>query len=250
MRKYVATIGVFDGVHIGHQRLLRRVRQMAEDQGRQSKVFVISYPFEYFFEDFDGLIMTVETRAVELAKFIDEVEVIDLLQVKDLMAEDFFERYFSKECSALIVGEDFRFGKGASADVHRLAEMCKKEGIGLEIVEDIVDSTKIRISSSMIRRYIKDGQIEKAAQLLGRDFSIHGFVKRVLEKPRNVVVVGLEDKFVVPKGGTFRATEEYSRTTGIVRFSNEVLYEAEGFRPAEGSTVEIVLLGREEGDPL
>ncbi|MGJ8454093.1 hypothetical protein ACSFC1_02165 [Pseudothermotoga sp. U03pept] len=250
MRNYVATIGVFDGVHIGHQRLLERVRQLSKDQGKKSKVFVISYPFEYFLENFDGLIMTVETRAVELAKFVDEVEVIDLLQVKDLLAEDFFERYFSRECSALIVGEDFRFGKGALADVHKLAEMCQRERIELEVVEDIVDSTKMRISSSVIRRYIKDGQIEKATELLGRDFSIHGFVERVLEKPHNTAVVGLEDKLVVPEKGTFKSREEYSRTTGVVRFADGILFEAEGFRPAQGSIVEIVLLEREEGDSL
>ncbi len=245
MTKYVMTIGVFDGVHMGHQQLLNTVKQNSVKYGYKSKAYVISYPFEYFSDDFDGLIMPLTARVLQISKFVDEVEVLDLLEIKDMTAEEFFDRYIVQDCSFLIVGEDFRFGKGASADVARLKQMCDINAINFEVFPQVLDSKNRRISSSLIRKLIKNGDLLEASKLLGRDFSIYGFTQETAER---VVFVNIDDRIVRPAKGVFQAFEKNFKMNGIVRFNDRIAFVCENFRAASHTALEIVLSERQEGD--
>ncbi|HOJ89294.1 MAG TPA: hypothetical protein PLD34_10015 [Pseudothermotoga sp.] len=248
MKDSVTTIGVFDGVHIGHQRLLERVRQVSTEYGYNSKAYVISYPFEYFRDDFDGLIMPLTARIFEISKFVDEVEVLDLLQIKDLSAEVFFGSYLAKNTSILIVGEDFRFGKGASVDVSGLKQMCERSGIRLEIFPEILDSQNRRISSSLIRTLVQKGDLEQVVELLGRDFSIYGSVDGVNEQTGEIFI-DIDDSIVKPEFGTFKAFERNFGVNGVMRFGDRVTFVCKDLHPAPHSTMEVVLF-QKKGEGL
>lgn len=242
MNKYVMTIGVFDGVHIGHQQLLSRVKQVSVNCGCKSKAYVISYPFEYFLDNFDGLVMPLTSRVLQISRFVDEVDVLDLLQIKDMTADDFFERYIVRDCHFLIVGEDFRFGKNASADVTRLKKMCEENTIQFEIFPEVFDSQNRRISSSMIRKLIQSGDIKEASKLLGRDLSIYGFIDQISGESEKSFTINIDDKIVRPTKGVFKAFEKNLGVNGLIKFDDKVTFISKDLHVVSGSLLEIVLL--------
>ncbi|MFN4190471.1 MAG: hypothetical protein ACK4E2_05715 [Pseudothermotoga sp.] len=246
MNRYVMTVGVFDGVHIGHQQLLNRVKESSLKLSCKSKAYVISYPFEYFLNEFDGLIMPLTDRILQVSKFVDEVEVLDLLQIKDIPAEDFFDRYLLKNCSSLIVGKDFRFGKDASADVTRLKKMCDEKGIELEIFPEVFDSQNRRVSSSLIRKLILNGHIDEASKLLGREFCICGSVEKITEGSEKGFVIHINDKIVRPKNGIFEAFERNFRVNGLVKFDDKVTFISKDLHAPPCSILKIVLSKHEK----
>ncbi|HEY8540866.1 MAG TPA: hypothetical protein VIL29_00675 [Pseudothermotoga sp.] len=248
MKEYVITIGVFDGVHIGHQQLLNKVKKTSVEHGYKSKAYVISYPFEYFLDDFDGLIMPLTDRVLQISKYVDEVDVLDLLQIKDMPADVFFDKYIAKNCSFLIVGEDFKFGKNASADITRLREMCKESEIQLEVFPEVFDSKNRRISSSLIRKLIREGEIGEVSRLLGRNLSIYGFVEKANEEALESFVVKTDEKIARPSMGTFKAFEKNFQVNGMVKFDDEIVFISKDLHAAPGSILEVVILGQQKGD--
>lgn len=250
MSKYVMTLGVFDGVHVGHQQLLNRVKETSLKLRCKSKAFVISYPYEYFLKDFDGLIISLTDRVLQVSKFVDEVEVLDLLQIKEMSPEDFFEKYLSKNSCHLIVGKDFRFGKDASADVAGLKKMCEEKGIVLEIFPEVFDSQNRRVSSSLIRKLIQNGDINEASRLLGRNLSICGSVETTVEESEKGFVVHIDDKIVRPKEGIFEAFERNFKVDGLVKFHDKITFISRNLCTSPGSILDIVLFDQKKEDKI
>ncbi|PLV58338.1 riboflavin biosynthesis protein RibF [Thermotoga sp. KOL6] len=165
----VVTIGVFDGVHIGHQKILEALKDVASFKRLPGLIFTISHPPEYFSPNFPGLLISTEERVRILSQYSKTV-VLDFLQIKDLSPEHFVEKYLPG-VSTVVVGKDFKFGKNAEGD----ASFLKKKGIEVHEVEDVVVGGK-RVSSSLIRSLVQEGNVEEIPLYLGRFYEISGIV--------------------------------------------------------------------------
>lgn len=174
----VMSIGVFDGVHVGHETILKMLIDMGRRKKAKTLVLTILYPMDYYRQNFDGLITSVTERISILQERIDMVETLDLIEVKDLDPHTFFKEWIEKrEVVGLVVGEDFRFGKGGVGDVNLLEKLCMDSDIELVVARDVKIDGR-RVSSSVIRRLVREGKVEEAARFLGRPFKITGKVYR------------------------------------------------------------------------
>jgi riboflavin kinase/FMN adenylyltransferase len=180
-QKSVVTIGSFDGVHIGHQAILQQVKEAAKRLQLPSVVMTFEpQPREYFSsERAPARLMRLREKIDALLDFgIDHVVCLKFnRQLRSLSAEDFIDRVLVNGLAVdyLIVGDDFRFGCDRSGDFSLLTERGKHSGF------DVMDTATVeidgqRVSSTLVREIVQRGDFQRAADLLGRPFSISGIV--------------------------------------------------------------------------
>ncbi|MDJ0657018.1 MAG: bifunctional riboflavin kinase/FAD synthetase [Xanthomonadales bacterium] len=181
-RGSVATIGNFDGLHLGHQTLIKRVRADALDRGQQP-VVVSFEPLarEYFARGSSPpRIYSVTERLALLHEMgIDTVWLMRFnARLAALSADEFVETLVKGiRPSKIVVGADFRFGKGRSGDRETLAEAGRQRGFTVDFVDKLTQGSDA-VSSTRIRGYLQDGELAKAERLLGRPFAMCGRVVR------------------------------------------------------------------------
>lgn len=180
-KKSVVTIGSFDGVHIGHQAILQQLKQAAERLQLPSVVMTFEpQPREYFStERAPARLMRLREKIHTLLDFgIDHVVCLKFnRQLRNLSAEDFIDRVLVQGLAVdyLIVGDDFRFGCDRSGDFAMLTERGAQ--CGFEVMDTAtVEADGKRVSSTLVREVVERGDFAKAAELLGRPFSISGVV--------------------------------------------------------------------------
>lgn len=173
---FAACIGCFDGVHIGHQEIIRTTIQKAQENNLSTKAISILNPWASFFPNFPGLIYPVHKRFQIIRSLgINEIEELDMSSIKDTPPAAFIKSILATGVKAIVVGRDFTFGKHAAGDVALLAQLAPQLGYELTVVPEVVlDSRKV--SSSWIRELLAQGAVEKATLLLGRPYSIVGKV--------------------------------------------------------------------------
>lgn len=175
----VVTMGTFDGVHLGHRKLLERLVEKAKETGGEA--VVISYyhhPLETIHKKTFPYLLTERDKKEELLKEmgIDCVQYLNFTEEMAQMGPDeFLETVILAEVGAkeLIVGYDTHFGKYRSGDYKYLKENEERFGFKVELVTPYEMNNKI-ISSSVIRDFIREGSMRDAAKCLGRDYSISG----------------------------------------------------------------------------
>lgn len=167
-------LGVFDGVHLGHKAALDELVL----SGAEGKCV---YTFNTETVTTKGtrklLSTTAEKNALLIGGGADEVISADFAEVKNMTAEEFFDEVLVKNLKAdvIICGENYRFGKGASAGSQDMKAMCEREGIGFKEVKTLVIDGEA-VSTTRIRKLIENGETKKANRLLGRAYSISGEV--------------------------------------------------------------------------
>lgn len=179
----VVTIGVFDGVHRGHQLLISRAVDLARAAGVPSVVMTFDpHPVQIFAPEHtpDVLIPLAERARLISELGVDYMLVIDF--TKELAGES-PEEYFRNVivdtlgASRVVVGENFTFGAGASGTAQTMLALGEKYGVEVDVVSLLFDGTE-RICSTAIRDALRGGDISGAAEFLGRDFSITAEIER------------------------------------------------------------------------
>ncbi|HEY1000242.1 MAG TPA: bifunctional riboflavin kinase/FAD synthetase [Streptosporangiaceae bacterium] len=179
----VATIGEFDGVHRGHQRVVERARELA--QSRQLPVVAITFdphPDEVIRPGSHPPLLTTARRRSELLAALgaDAVFVLPFnLEFSRLSPDEFVRVVLSERlhAAAVVVGENFRFGHKAAGDVPMLAQLGEKYDFTAEGVPLLVDDG-VTISSTYIREQLAGGDVAAAARALGRPHRVEGVVVR------------------------------------------------------------------------
>jgi len=179
----VATIGVFDGVHRGHQRIVHRAAEIA--RGRDLPLVVLTFdphPDEVIRPGSHPPILTSARRQAELLADLGADAICTLpfsLEFSRLSPDEFVRVVLSERlhATAVVVGENFRFGYRAAGDVPLLALLGEKydftaEGVPLLVVDGVT------ISSTYIRERLAAGDVEGAAAALGRPHRVEGVVVR------------------------------------------------------------------------
>ncbi|PIT99859.1 MAG: hypothetical protein COT74_08755 [Bdellovibrionales bacterium CG10_big_fil_rev_8_21_14_0_10_45_34] len=179
----VVTIGNFDGVHLGHQKIVSDLQDMARRLGLTTVVFSFSpHPRRVLFPQLDFKCLSTEKE--QLARFeelgVDKVVIEPFSRaVSQLSPQRFFNEWILKPLAAqgLVVGYDFSFGANREGNFEILQSLCECAGVELRTTSALRIAGEI-VSSSRIRKLLLESQVEKAALLLGRPFSIVGLVKK------------------------------------------------------------------------
>jgi len=177
----VATVGVFDGVHLGHQAIMRAVKAAASARGARSAVVTFDRDPEELVspEGSAAYITTLRQKLALIAEQDMDLAVVMPLERRlvDMPAEQFVSEVLCGKLSVVhvVVGTNFVFGKGRSGGVKLLREMGQEIGFEVTAVSP-VKVGGVSVSSTAIRRLISDGKIEKANELLGHPYALAGRV--------------------------------------------------------------------------
>ena len=211
-------IGNFDGVHRGHQALVQKCRQLAGENGDIAVVTFEPLPQAYFRPEQAPARLSTVYRKLDLLSGLG-VNIAWLMrfdtQLSDLTPREFVEQVLVNTLNAryVVIGEDFRFGRGRAGDVALLAELGRALDFEVETVPAVLCDEE-RISSTGIRKLLADGDFDAAARWLGRSFRMEGRVVRgaglgrKLGYPTANLRIRSEPS---PLGGIFAA---YSRVAG------------------------------------
>ncbi len=161
-------LGNFDGLHIGHRRLL----ELAKQGGYPAAVFT-------FDREANSFLTSVEERTRLVAEVgIDLLFLTPFSLVRDLSCRDFMTFLVDKlACRGVVSGYNFRFGKDAVGDTDTLAALAREHGIACTVLPEVKQDGHT-VSSSLIRTLLAEGKAEEASRLLVRPHSITGEVEK------------------------------------------------------------------------
>lgn len=186
----VATVGTFDGVHRGHEDVLRRLAARAKDAGLRSVLVTFSgHPLELLRPEQAPLQLTPGREKLEaLAPTgLDYVAVLPFTPaLAALEADAFVDRVLIDRLRmrALLVGHDHGFGRGRSGHADTLQALGAERGFDVEVIEPVRVDGGVTVSSSAVRRAIETGDLVQASALLGRDYGALGTVVRGEQRGR------------------------------------------------------------------
>lgn len=177
----VATIGNYDGVHKGHQVLIKELLKAAEEFNLPPLLITFEPQPNEFFNP--KAIAPRLMRLREKALALEKIGLENILFIRfdnafaEINAQDFIEKILVKDLNIkhLIVGDDFRFGKGRVGDTALLEQFGKTNGFSTKVISAITWNGQ-RISSTEIRKALNQSDLEKAEAMLGKPFGMSGRV--------------------------------------------------------------------------
>jgi riboflavin kinase / FMN adenylyltransferase len=176
-----ATIGNFDGVHLGHQAVLEQLMESAKSSGLLSTVLIFEpQPIEYFSPDKAPSRLTrLREKLQQFSRYdIDQVVCLKFNeQIANLSAAEFVDEILLDALAVkrLIIGEDFRFAKDREGDYQYLVDVSQEKDFEVSMTNTF-NSGNERVSSTLIRQALASGDMAKANSLLGRPYRISGRV--------------------------------------------------------------------------
>lgn len=208
-------LGNFDGFHYGHRRIVSTAVAKAAEAGTKCAVWTFSElakaggtrtPF----------IATGEEKLDLLASSGADFAVFeDFSAVRDMSADDFIERILlgSLSCSFVVCGFNFRFGRGAAGTPEILKSKLAEHGVETLVLDPVsvnLGGKKVVVSSTAIRSFVADGDMESAAVMLGRPFFIGGIVVNGKHLGRTIGVPTVNQNFtdgqLIPKCGVYASS--------------------------------------------
>lgn len=177
----ILTLGNFDGVHLGHQKILKKITTRAKKLGTSSVV--------YTFEPHPQKIVAPHKSTELLIDLKDKKALIEALGVDFLVLASFTKDFSTKHpddfvkdiivdgigASEVYIGHDYCFGRGKSGTIEKLKTLSKTHGFKVFVIPAVRQGSEI-ISSTAIRKLIHKGEVNKASKLLGRNYRIKGTV--------------------------------------------------------------------------
>jgi riboflavin kinase/FMN adenylyltransferase len=236
LRRPVVTIGNFDGIHLGHQAILRTVVTRAQALSGEAVV--------YTFEPHPRKVLRPEAAPALLTTLEQKLELIEAAGVDAVVLEPFdleFARtppdVFVRQClhqrlrpQEVYVGYDFHFGRDREGSMRLLTELGPKLGFAVTIIPE-VEIEGGDVNSTRIRQLLAEGQSELAARMLGRPYSVRGLVVRGDERGRTL---GFPTANLAPENEVLPAAGVY---TGTLRLLDD------GDPPAETRLRAVVNVG-------
>lgn len=218
--RVIMAIGIFDGVHLGHQEILRQVKEAAEMHSAFSLLMTFEPHPEKVLRGFDTLksITPFKEKLKLLEGKVDGVLCINFTrEFSRQTPEEFIRNYIANPLKPrmVYVGRNFTFGRDAVGKADTLAQYGEKFGFVVKIVEPIKYAGEV-VSSSRIRELISNGNLNRANLLLGRRFYIRGIVTRGKERKIGFPTANLKtDWELIPQKGIYAA---------LVRINSETFY--------------------------
>ncbi|WGD36692.1 bifunctional riboflavin kinase/FAD synthetase [Lysinibacter sp. HNR] len=223
----VVAVGKFDAIHVGHTQILRRLRSVADERGLATVVFTFSNnPLSVVAPEACPEPLLSQAQKLELLDQENIDTVVNIPFDADFAAttpDDFARDILAGKLSAkhVLVGPDFRYGQGGSGNTDTLMRAGERLGFTVELVENVVvpdekihtsDSLTnkkehLRVSATMIRSALKHGEVERAAELLGKPHSVRGEVVHGAQRGRELgfptANLSPEPEGMVPADGVY-----------------------------------------------
>ena len=216
----VAATGFFDGVHLGHQKVVRAVCAKASELGVESQIVTFwPHPRSVLQQEaYDLRLLTSLQEKERLFRSlgIDMITVLDFTkEFSKLSTEEFLKQYLVDKCGVthLVIGYDHRIGHD-SEDQAQMMETCRRCGIEAVRVEEFELDGQV-ISSTKIRKLLERGNVRQAAEFLGRKYSLTGVVVMGNHLGRTIgfptANLGLYDPLKLVPGNGVYAVDVYLR---------------------------------------
>ena len=256
-------IGNFDGFHLGHQKVIKKGKNLAKKHRLQFGLLVFHpLPVMFFNKKINNFRIDTLKQKIENSKKLG----IDFIIIKKFdknfsktSAENFISQIIHKKLKAklIFISQNFKFGKNRIGNINLLKKKERLLNYKTKTVDPLTKN-KFLISSTLIRKNIKNGKIAIANKMLGRPWTIEGIVKRGEKRGRKIgfPTCNLElGDYVIPKAGVYASKiilNENSKKKGIVNVGykptfgkNKLLLEAHifGFKKnLYDKTIKIMLL--------
>lgn len=177
----VVTIGKFDGMHRGHQKLISRMKETAAKENLKTILFTFGISPELYLSGSDKKLLMTDSEKISFAKNAGVDYFVSYPfteEVRCMTGEDFIDKILINQLHArcIVAGTDFKFGYKRSGDAGLLGRLSEKYGYHLIVEEKLKDSSESEISSTRIRLMVANGDMERACECLGRNYSISGAV--------------------------------------------------------------------------
>lgn len=197
----VVTIGKFDGVHKGHQKLIKYTINMAKKYNLLSVVMIIRKKNVsiYNMEENISFIKALGVNYIIVIDFLPEFYTME--------AKEFFNRLIEYyKMKRIVIGEDFAFGKDRVGDIDFLKRYALEKGVNVNIV-NFLNHCGDKVSSSKIRDCLSNGEVDNVSKMLGRNYSMSGIIIHGNALGRKIgyptANLELNDSIFVPKMGVY-----------------------------------------------
>lgn len=224
LKPLVAAIGFFDGIHKGHQQLIKETIKQGKMKKLETALITFSpSPISVLKNTNEELLTTLKEREKLAKKFkVDNFIVLKFnKKLSYLSPDDFYSKVIKKlNIKHLVCGEDFRYGKKGAGSVETLEKI---DELSLSVISDFKFNDQ-RISSTRIKKMLKEKKVQKANEMLGYSYQLSGYVMHGRKKGRTIgfptLNLQVEKSKFIPKDGVYIGiTEikgrEYASTINI-----------------------------------
>lgn len=212
----VMAIGFFDGVHLGHQTLFQKTKEIAAELGVKSAALTFSpHPDEVLKGDDNKKYLTpLKEKIQRISRYeLDKLYVMKFdRQFASLPPQTFIDQYIiGMNVEHVVVGFDFTFGYKAKGSARFLQEQAKKKCFQVTVVPKITFMDE-KISSTLIRKLLLEGNVELIPYILGNHYEFIAKLRK-LDKNEGYYTVHTIDKFLLPKSGQYTVSVETNKGT-------------------------------------
>ncbi len=218
-KRFSIALGTFDGVHIGHRAVLAAAAEV-----EHAVPLAVTFREPPSAEKAAEKLISLESKLELLRNIGFEAEVLDFESVRELSAEEFSDRLFSKyKVASIACGFNYRFGKNASGDTALLEEYCRKRGVGFAACPPVLYRGEA-VSSTRIREALSDGRMSEVSAMLGYDWFVSAEVLHGDARGRTIGFPTVnqlpEDRTATPRHGVYRSSvlldgKEYPAVTNF-----------------------------------